>query len=202
MFSKTRANHYFSPREFASANRAREILDSLRPSLCAADGGARPKLRGHSVSSALPCISFHKRAEGAAGTFQRGKLPNLLHPETYFSSSIALLQVFCPHSRTRSIQQASMYSRNQTTIASPCKHRQPVFLHPTGTGTGTQAGPWLVNGCESTAGALPREILRKECSGSRQEAPARKGRALTPPNRLDLLIPSPASTLQVFQFIR
>src|SRR5450631_533832 len=24
-----------------------------------------------------------------------------------------------------------MYSRNQTTIASRCKHRQPVFLHPT-----------------------------------------------------------------------
>src|SRR5450755_4099697 len=34
------------------------------------------KLRGHSVSSALPCISFHKRAEGTAGTFQRGKFPN------------------------------------------------------------------------------------------------------------------------------
>src|SRR5438270_7103541 len=24
-----------------------------------------------------------------------------------------------------------MYSRNQTTITSRCKHRQPVFLHPT-----------------------------------------------------------------------
>jgi hypothetical protein len=56
--------------------------------------------------------------------------------------------------------------------------------------------------CVSRAGAFPREILRKERSGSRQEAPARLGRALTPPNRLDLLIPSPASTLQVFQFIR
>src|ERR1035437_3206182 len=33
--------------------------------------------RGHSVSSALPCISFHNRAEGTAGTFQRGKFPNL-----------------------------------------------------------------------------------------------------------------------------
>jgi hypothetical protein len=32
--------------------------------------------RGYSVSPALPCISFHKRAEGTAGTFQRGKFPN------------------------------------------------------------------------------------------------------------------------------
>ena len=44
------------------------------------------KLRGHSVSSALPCISFHNRAEGTAGTFQRGKVSEpALHPETRFS---------------------------------------------------------------------------------------------------------------------
>ena len=54
-----------------------------------------------------------------------------LHPETHFS--IALLQVSVHYARrkTDSTQQAWMYSRNQTTIASACKHRQPVFLHPT-----------------------------------------------------------------------
>src|SRR5208282_1931619 len=37
------------------------------------------------------------------------------------------------HSRgkLRSAQQAWMYSRNQTTIASAAKHRQLMFLHPT-----------------------------------------------------------------------
>jgi hypothetical protein len=36
----------------------------------------------------LPCISFHNRAEGTAGTFQRGKSPALhFNPETYFSKA-------------------------------------------------------------------------------------------------------------------
>src|ERR1700691_2879593 len=88
------------------------------------------KLRGHSVSSALPCISFHKRAEGTAGTFQRGMSPNLLlHSETHFSTA-PLPALHTIAQEPCSTQQAWMYSRNQTTIASCCKHRQPVFLHP------------------------------------------------------------------------
>jgi hypothetical protein len=86
-----------------------------------------------------------------------------LHPETRFSK--ALPQVRCPHgSKTHSPQQAWMYSRNQTTIASVRKHRQPVFLHPTHRAIG---------------------IVRARCF-----------------DRARLLIPPPASTLQVFQFIR
>jgi len=83
------------------------------------------KPRGHSVSSALPCISFHKRAEGTAGTFQRGKSPNLYfsvqHPETYFSiaSTASPLRAQL-RSKPHSTLQAWMYSRNQTTIASCC----------------------------------------------------------------------------------
>jgi len=56
----------------------------------AADGGTRPKLRGRSVSSALSCISFHIRAEGTAGTFQRGKSPDQLQSgNVSFKSSAA-----------------------------------------------------------------------------------------------------------------
>src|SRR3984957_16840851 len=85
------------------------------------------------------------------------------HPETHFS--IARPQDLCTHRRkTHSTQQAWMYSRNQTTIASACEHRQPVFLHPT---LRTRGIPL----------AWRRIPLR-------------------------LLIPLPASTLQVFQIIR
>ncbi len=106
------------------------------------------KIRGHSVSSALPCISFHNRAEGTAGTFQRGSLRTKLCSETHFSvapprSSAQL------HRKTRGTQQAWMYSRNQTTIASACKHRQPVFLHPTDGrfSRGSKSDPRLTAGC-------------------------------------------------------
>src|SRR5260221_6459361 len=91
------------------------------------------KLRGRSVSSALPCISFHNRAEGTAGTFQRGMFPNL----NFIRKRISLLYSFAASlahkvaPETHSTQQAWMYSRNQTTIASRRKHRQPMFLHPT-----------------------------------------------------------------------
>jgi len=96
----------------------------------AADGGTRPKLRGCSVSSALSCISSHIRAEGTAGTFQRGKLPNQhSNPETYLSKALLPLRAHI-RTKSRSTQQAWIYSRNRTTIAIPRKHRQPVILHP------------------------------------------------------------------------
>ena len=122
-------DHYFSPRSLVSASkRCRDSGFLLR--LLRRRRWRPAKLRGHSVSSALPCISFHNRAEGTAGTFQRGKFPNLHFIRKRISQT--LLQALCPHSRkTHSTQQAWMYSRNQTTIASAREHRQPVFLHPT-----------------------------------------------------------------------
>jgi len=39
---QNQANHYFSPRKLASANRAREILDSLRLSLPTVAPGQTP----------------------------------------------------------------------------------------------------------------------------------------------------------------
>jgi hypothetical protein len=53
---------------------AGEILDSRSGFRCRRWHPAN--FRGRSVSSALPCISFHNRAEGTAGTFQRGKFPD------------------------------------------------------------------------------------------------------------------------------
>ena len=58
-----------------------------------------------------------------------------------------------------------MYSRNQTTIASRCKHRQPVFLHPTIDGNwNARRTRWL----RESSRCIRAEILRKERSGSRQ----------------------------------
>src|ERR1700716_711416 len=99
----------FSPR-FSPHKYAGEILDShsdlTLPTV------APGQTRGRSVSSALPCISFHNRAEGTAGTFQRGKLPaTSFNPETYFS--IAQLQKLTAHTaaqKTHSAQQAWMNS--------------------------------------------------------------------------------------------
>jgi hypothetical protein len=66
----TTPSHDFSPHKNAG-----EILDSHSDLRCRRWHPA--KLRGRSVSSAFPCISFHNRAEGTAGVFQRGKVPGL-----------------------------------------------------------------------------------------------------------------------------
>ena len=48
-------------------------------------------------------------------------------PETHFSNSTVT-----PHtSQTDGLQQAWINSRNLTNIATPLKHRQLIFLHPT-----------------------------------------------------------------------
>ncbi|PYX47169.1 MAG: hypothetical protein DMG79_14635 [Acidobacteria bacterium] len=59
-----------------------------------------------------------------------------MSPNLLFIRKRISLQLRCKFSarlrtKTYSTQQAWMYSRNQTTITSRCKHRQPVFLHPT-----------------------------------------------------------------------
>src|SRR5580700_12180036 len=104
------------------------------------------KLRGCSVSPALSCISFRRlpkrliqelqqprdRAKGSAGTFQRGKFPEATSVQ--LQTGNALLKSSAANSHTipgtRSIHQAWIDSRNQTTIATRLKHRQLIFLHP------------------------------------------------------------------------
>ena len=125
-------SHYFSSAQRLIQTKLERFWIPIQTNLCCRRW--RPaKIRGHSVSSALPCISFRNRAKGTAGTFQRGMFPNLnfirkrisllYSPAASFAHKVA--------SETHSTQQAWMYSRNQTTIASACKHRQPMFLHPT-----------------------------------------------------------------------
>ena len=106
----------------------REILDSLKT--FAADGGARPNSGGTPFRQ--PCPAY-------PSTIGR-KAPQERFSEESFrnrtSSGNAFLNSSTASSRptrqqTHSTQQAWMNSRNQTTIASACKHRQPVFLHPT-----------------------------------------------------------------------
>jgi hypothetical protein len=135
----TKASHSFSP-----AHKCRRDSGILFKTC--ADRRWRPaKLRGRSVSSALPCISFRRQppqltqlhrkpergAKGTAGTFQRGNLRTALHPETRFSKASLRKSSRTQPQKTHSVQQAWMNSRNPFTIASARKHRQPVFLHPT-----------------------------------------------------------------------
>jgi len=89
------------------------------------------KFRGHSVSSALPCMSFRIRAVGAAGTLQRGKSPN-----HYFSSKTRFSTAQLPISRTQP-EKNRQHTASLDVLAEPnyynkhCTHRQPAFLHPT-----------------------------------------------------------------------
>src|SRR5260370_26284276 len=102
------------PTMLLTRSNAGEILDS--PSGVTLQTVAPGQTRGRSVSSALPCISFHNRAEGTAGTLQRGKFPaTYFHPETI--SQLAQPQFRCAHSaqKNHSAQQAWMNSRNPLT---------------------------------------------------------------------------------------
>jgi len=140
MFDKTRptiTSHCAASRQPANA---REILDSHSDLRCRRWRPA--KFRGHSVSSALPCISFHNRAEGTAGTFQRGKSPDRTSSGNAFLKSSTASPPHTQPQKTYSTQQAWMNSRNQTTIASGSKHRQPVILHPTSRNWNTSKAPF------------------------------------------------------------
>jgi hypothetical protein len=122
-------SHYFSSAQRLIQTTLERFWIPIQTNLCCRRW--RPaKIRGHSVSSALPCISFHNRAEGTAGTFQRGKSPNRASSGNVFLYSSTANSLHTSQ-KTGSTQQAWMYSRNQTTIARARKHRQPVFLHPT-----------------------------------------------------------------------
>ena len=106
---------------------AREILDSLKT--FAADGGARPNPGGTPFRQPCPAYPSTKGRKAPQERFSEEKFPNSLLRKRI---SQTLLQARRPHgSKTHSTQQAWMYSRNQTTIASARKHRQLVFLHPT-----------------------------------------------------------------------
>ena len=112
-------------------------MDSLKT--FAADGGARPKSGGTPFRQPCPAYPSTKGRKAPQERFSEEKFPNLHFIRKRISQT--LLQAFCPHgSKTYSTQQAWMYSRNQTTIASAREHRQPAFLHPTLRKTGRKIG--------------------------------------------------------------
>ena len=107
---------------------AREILDSLRLSLPTVAPGQTPgALRFVSLALHIPPQKGGRHRRNVSA---RNVSESVLHPETHFSTA-PLQALHTIMQKSCSTQQAWMYSRNQTTIASCCKHRQPVFLHPT-----------------------------------------------------------------------
>src|SRR5580693_3311225 len=101
MLSKTRPTITSHRAGSLSPTRAREILDSLRTSFCAADGGARPNPGGTPFRQPCPAYPSTKGRKAPQERFSEESFRSYkLHPETYFSSSIAPLQVLCAHSYT------------------------------------------------------------------------------------------------------
>jgi hypothetical protein len=90
----------------------------------------------------LSCISFHNRAEGTAGAFQRGKFPNLIfYPETRFS--IAQPQAL-PKSQQNSQHTASLDVLAEPNYYSKCVQTSStrVFAsHHRQAGSQSQASP-------------------------------------------------------------
>jgi hypothetical protein len=129
MFSKTGPTITSRRATSLVQTNAGEILDSHSDLRCRRWHPA--KLRGRSVSSAFPCISFHKRAEGTAGAFQRGKISGITGLNCSIRKRISrkLICELRTH-KSDNAQPAWVISRNQSTIASGSEHRQPVFLHP------------------------------------------------------------------------
>ena len=82
------------------------------------------------VSLALHILSQGRKAPQAR--FSEECFRPYPDPETRFSKARPLLFTVCTTpTKSGGIQQAWMNSRNQTTIATRSKHRQPVVLHPT-----------------------------------------------------------------------
>jgi|HubBroStandDraft_6_1064221.scaffolds.fasta_scaffold11575_3 hypothetical protein len=98
----TITSHRATPLVQANAG---EILDSFSDFRCRRWHPAN--FRGRSVSSALPCMSFHERVEGAAGTFQRGKV-SVLITAVRKRLSKASLQLRYTQSRKTSQRTASL----------------------------------------------------------------------------------------------
>ena len=147
------------------------------------------------VSLALHIL--RERAKAPQARFSEEVSGKILPPETRFlKSSAADSPHTPPRDETRSAQQAWMYSRNPSTITSAREHRQPAILHPTGDGS--------VNLAAISQMHHGMDPGHNSCFENRFFASLSQdlGCGLTPAKRLDLLIPCPASTLQIFQFIR
>lgn len=140
-------------------------------------------------------MSFHIRAEGAAGTFQRGKSPATTQLRKRISK--ALLQIYRAYRRgkTHSTQQAWMNSRNPFNIATVCKHRQP--------GISFSDSSQKKCGCSPRRPAIePRTKLFSRRGKLKEHIRASQSRRPECVWTWSLLIPSQTSKLLVFQFIR
>jgi len=116
---------FFSQSLLLTKQNAGEILDSRSDFRCptVAPGQIPGALRF--VSLALHVLPH--RVKGSAGLFQRGSFRTLHRdPKTHFQKLCCQISA-CLHRISSSPQQAWMYSRNPSNIASVCKQRQPAI---------------------------------------------------------------------------
>ena len=170
---------------------AGEILDSLRLSLPTVAPGQTPgALRFVSLAlHILPQKGGRHRRNVSARKLSEPEL----HSETHFSK--AQPRLFAHYRKN------SQHTTSLNVLAEPNYYSKCVRTSSTRIFASHYDGNWNArrnHACVSRAGAFPREVLPKERSGFQLRTPA----SLMPARRLNLLIPPPASTLQVFQFIR
>ena len=124
------ASHYFSSCIAQPYPRADErFWIPLRLTLPTVAPGQTPGALRF-VSLALHILSQGRKAPQAR--FSEECFRPYSDPETRLSKARPLLFTVCTTpTKSCGIQQAWMNSRNQTTIATRSKHRQPVVLHPT-----------------------------------------------------------------------
>src|SRR5258708_12239033 len=142
----TIAEPCFSPH----TNRGKRFLG---PNLiCAVDGGTRPNYGSAAYRQLCPaypfancfatCFTSHAKAalvigqKAAQERFSEEKFPEPYSTSLLYITGNAFLNSSAASLRTTSAELTAhnklrMNSRNQTTIATDAKHRQPIFLHPT-----------------------------------------------------------------------
>ena len=164
------------------------------PKTFAADGGARPNSGGTPFRQPCPAYPSTKGRKAPQERFSEENFPNLHFIRKRVSLKLSRQSL---HQHRKN----SQHTTSLDVLAEPNYYSKRVRTSSTRVFASHYDGNRNAkrnHDCVSRAGEFPREILRKERSGSRLRAPA----SLTHARRLDLLIPPPASTLQVFQFIR